>query len=299
MESALLLLNYGKRISGRCALCGLFLCASAIAQDTRAKPQFEVASVRPVAKNQVGDPALARVFREAREDSLQEGKIPMAGPDRVLLRDWSLFDLIAVAYSVRASQISGPAWLSDKSFDIEARVPDGTPSGELNAMLQSLLEERFALGLHRITRTKQGYAITMGKGGPKLTPAAPPSNPSRKLNEKEQESQLTQAMTAMQERIESSINDKKSELGLTIRSWPSITLDELAQRLERYTDAPVVDGTGLTGKYSVTIEISQNPDSSGNTIFDAVEQLGLKLEPRKVPIDILVVDQINQVPTAN
>ena len=76
----------------------------------------------------------------------------MTGPNRVRLQNWALLDLIAAAYSVRATQVSGPAWLSDQVFDIEAKVPDGTPKDELNAMLQSLLEERFGLKVHRNTK---------------------------------------------------------------------------------------------------------------------------------------------------
>jgi uncharacterized protein (TIGR03435 family) len=288
-------------IKMRCAICtfAVLICATLCAQDIRVKPQFEVASVRPVSKDQVDDldPRFAKVFRELRLDLSQKDKIPMAGPDRVHIRNWSLRDLIAAAYSVHASQISGPAWLSDKSFNIEARVPENTPKGELNAMLQSLLEERFALRLHRITQTKHGYAITVGKGGPKLTPAELPSASSQKLSQKE--SQLIQELNADNKRIKNYIGEEKPVGSFTSRSWRSITIEELAHHLEGFTEAPVVDETGLTGRYSVTIEIAQNPGGLGGTIFDAVEKLGLKLEPRKVPVDILVVDQVNQVPTAN
>lgn len=61
----------------------------------------------------------------------------------------------------------------------------------------------------------------------------------------------------------------------------------------------MVDATGLTGTYSVAIEMPQNPDDWGSTIFDVVEKLGLKLERREVPVDILVVDQVSKVPTPN
>jgi uncharacterized protein (TIGR03435 family) len=67
----------------------------------------------------------------------------------------------------------------------------------------------------------------------------------------------------------------------------------------RFAEAPVVDETGLTGQYSVKIRTSANPDGSGDTVFDAVEKLGLKLEPRKVTVDTVVVDQVSKTPTAN
>jgi len=86
---------------------------------------------------------------------------------------------------------------------------------------------------------------------------------------------------------------------MRFETWPSVTTEELAARLVRYAEVPVVDTTGLTGKYSVTIEVSNNDDEPGNTIFDAVEKLGLKLEPRKVTIEAVVVDQVSKSPTPN
>lgn len=67
----------------------------------------------------------------------------------------------------------------------------------------------------------------------------------------------------------------------------------------RFAEAPVVDETGLTGNYSVSIQTSTNPDVPGGTIFDAVEKLGLKLEPRKVTVETVVIDQVSKTPTAN
>jgi uncharacterized protein (TIGR03435 family) len=67
----------------------------------------------------------------------------------------------------------------------------------------------------------------------------------------------------------------------------------------RFAGAPVVDETGLTGEYKVTIDTWSNPDVPGGTIFDAVEKLGLKLEPRKLTVETVVVDQASKTPTAN
>jgi len=82
-------------------------------------------------------------------------------------------------------------------------------------------------------------------------------------------------------------------------STPSITTEGLAARLVRFAGAPVVDETGLTGKYSVTIETWKNADVLGGTVFDTVDKLGLKLEPRKVTVETVVVDQVSKTPTAN
>jgi uncharacterized protein (TIGR03435 family) len=82
-------------------------------------------------------------------------------------------------------------------------------------------------------------------------------------------------------------------------SWPSVTTKELAARLMRLAGGPVIDETGLNGNYSVTIKTSKSLDGPETTVFDAVEKLGLKLEPRKVTIATVVVDQISKTPTPN
>ena len=146
--------------------------------------------------------------------------------------------------------MSGPAWLSDQVFNIEATVPDGTPKEELNAMLQSLLEERFGLKMHHTTQTEQGFALTVGKNGPKLIPAEPPPIPTQGLTEEEQRAQdmqkLQSGLAATNERTQ----EKIAAVGaFNTQSWKSITTEELAAQLVRPAGAPVVDETGLTGKY--------------------------------------------------
>jgi uncharacterized protein (TIGR03435 family) len=271
------------------------------AQTPPAKPQFEVASVKPVANDQTGE-RNARL-REMMRSIWKPGMIPMDDPGRVRLENWALLDLIAAAYRVRASQVSGPAWLSDQSFDIEAKAPDGAPKEELNAMLQSLLEERFGLKVHRDTRTGQGFALVVGKNGPKLKPAEPPPAPAQGLTGEEQraaaEQQAQVRMEAMQKRGQENRESFTPRVGVSRANFPSITAEGLAFQLVRFAEAPVADETGLTGRYSVTIETWRNADVPGGTIFDAVEKLGLKLEARKVTIETVVVDQVSKTPTAN
>jgi uncharacterized protein (TIGR03435 family) len=102
-------------------------------------------------------------------------------------------------------------------------------------------------------------------------------------------------MTRMQENRDSGA----PRGGLSTARWSSITTEELASRLVRLAEAPVVDETNLTGKYSVSIETWKNADIPGGTVFDAVEKLGLKLEPRKVTVETVVVDQVSKTPTVN
>jgi hypothetical protein len=203
--------------------------------------------VKPAANDEMGGGRLIPMLREMMRNGQPPGMISMTDPGRIRLKNWALLDLIAAAYRVHASQVSGRGWIADVCFDIDAKVPEGTPKEELNAMLQSLLEERFGLQVHRETQTKQGFPL----------------------------------------------------VGRNNASWPSLTTEELAYRLARFAEAPVVDMTGLTGKYAVTIETWKNADVPGGTVFDAVEKLGLRLEPRKVTVETVVVDQVSKTPTAN
>ncbi len=278
------------------------ICINLRAQTPPAKPQFEVASVKPAANNETGF-GRSPIRRERMRKGRQPGFIPLY-PGRVRIEDWALLDLIAAAYSVRADQVSGPAWMSDQAFDIEAKVPDGAPKEAANAMLQSLLEDRFGLKVHRDTQTMQGFALVVGKNGPKLKPAEPPPTPEPGLTEDEQKAKQKQQaqanIAAMMKRMqEIRENVGPGPGGISRSRWESVTTAELASALARFAEAPVVDETGLTGKYSVVIETWNNADVPGGTVFDAVEKLGLKLEPRKVTVETVVVDQVSKTPTAN
>jgi uncharacterized protein (TIGR03435 family) len=278
------------------------ICTNLHGQTPPATHQFEVASVKPAANDQMGGgrfPTMREMWRNVRP----AGSIPMDNPGRVRLENWALLDLIAAAYHVRATQVSGPAWLADQGFDIDAKVPAGATKEELNAMLQSLLEERFGLKAHREARTGQGFALVVAKNGPKLKPAEPPPAAAQGLTEEEQKAksrdQAQARMADMQKRMQENRENGTPLMGLSRANFQSTTTEDLAPQLERFAGAPVVDETGLTGKYAVTIETWKNSDVPGGTIFDAVEKLGLKLEARKVTVETVVVDQVSKTPTAN
>jgi len=278
------------------------ICPNLRAQTPPASPRFEVASVKLAANDEKGIGGIP-MMREMVRNGRSPGMIPMTDPGRVRLDNWALLDLIAAAYTVRPARVSGPAWLSDRGFDIEAKVPEGTPREQLNVMLQALLEERFGLKVHRDTQTSQGFVLAVGKNGSKLKPAEPPPTPTPELTREEQKAKTLQqgqaSLAAMRKRVQEN-RDSGTPLGeYNFASWPSITTDELASLLVRFAEAPVVDETGLTGKYSVFVETWKNTEVPGGTVFDAVEKLGLKLEPRKVTVETVVVDQVSKTPTAN
>lgn len=279
----------------RLVCAAMFLgCGVLQAQTVAALPQFEVASIKPTATAQTG---MSSMSREIMRDRPKAGMIPMAGPDRVRIRNWALLDLIAVAYGVRTTQVSGPDWLGDQGFDVDATVAQGAPKEQLDGMLQSLLEERFGLKAHRATQTAQGFALVVGKDGAKLKPGEPtPPAPNQQLTAEERQAAMQQKLQANLKRLQ----ERSAALGASSsQSWVSVTMADLAAQLYRFAGAPVVDETGLSGKYSVKIETWANPDVPGGTIFDAVEKLGLKLQPQKVAVDRIVVDQVAKMPTAN
>lgn len=196
-----------------------------------------------------------------------------SGP-RVRLEGYNLRGLIMEAYNLRNFQVSAPGIDEQQEtyYDIVANAPEGTAPTreEFRPMLQTLLADRFQLKVHSEKRPTPVYALVIGKSGPKLNP---PSNGGREFHGVNGRNQFLEA--------------------------DSITMGDLANAIWSgfVSERPVIDRTGLTGTYKLRIEatpefrISRNPQPGDLSIFTAVqEQLGLKLEPTNVPLDILVVD---------
>jgi uncharacterized protein (TIGR03435 family) len=225
-------------------------------------PAFEVASIRE-------NPGPWHVMRG----------YSSSGP-RLTLEVWSRVDLIMEAYDLKRYQV--PYALSFTEFyDITAKTEgDGTPTkANFRLMLQTLLADRFNLKFHREVRELPVYAMVIGKGGPKFK-ESPPEKPFKSyggVSGRNQYIELSQA-----------------------------TMELLTERLGgEGIDRPVIDKTGLTGKYDIRLEatpefrINNNPQPDDLRIFDAIQQqLGLKLEPQKANIDVLVVDHMDK-PSAN
>jgi uncharacterized protein (TIGR03435 family) len=230
-----------------------------------------------------GQPGTAPSF-EVASIKLHQGPVTQvsaqpSGP-RIRITAYGLVGLIMDAYDVKFDEISGgPGWMNTDRFDIEA-VAQGevTPAkAQLKLMLQSLLMDRFKLKVHRETRVMPVYALVVGKGGPKLKESAPDAEPSL-TSIGTRSAQLTVVKGGM------------DRLAIQLSSSPGV-------------DRPVIDKTGLTGSYDYklrwTFEVgTSTSDTDSVSIFTALQQLGLKLEPRKAPIEILVVDHAER-PSAN
>jgi uncharacterized protein (TIGR03435 family) len=192
----------------------------------------------------------------------------------------TLRNLIVDAYGVRPDQISGgPTWLNSDHYDIIAKSGDeGTLAWDrAMQMLQTLLADRFQLKIHRETRETPVYELVVGKGGPKLKEAAADAK--------------------------SGGVTRGTATGMHMEITKG-TVEQLARQLSTTAGRPVVDKTGLTGSYAYTLDwvrADRIPESDSNvpSIFSAVqEQLGLKLESTKAPVEMIIVDHAEK-PSGN
>ncbi len=251
---------------------------------------------------------------------------------RVDIGNLSLRDLLTRAYRVEGYQISGPDWLGSERFDILAKLPDGAKPDQVPEMLQALLVERFKLAVHRETKEHSVYGLVVGKGGPKLkaaeAPAAPEAGGSPQVNISHDAQGVTVSgvgrLGAGPTRFSRGANG-----GLRLETT-RISMPHFADLLSRFVDKPVVDATGIKGDYDIALEVSpeeirrlataagmmmpgprmrggeggmagpaEASDPGGSSVFAAVEQLGLKLEPRKEQLTTIVIDHIEKTPTEN
>lgn len=284
--------------------------------------EFETASIRPTPP-----PA------EQPTVAVRNGTFPrMTGgpgtddPEHLSIIHMPLRNLLFNAYGIRPDQISGPDWLDAEAFDVTATIAPGTTKEQVNTMLQNLLIERFKLEFHHSTKDVLAYELTVSKKGSKLkevTRSSTASGPH--AGEYFNMSLDAKGFPVVKE------NDAglvfRSHEGLTRMTCRACTIKDLVGRLregltELDDSAPysrmftrLVDRTGLAGTYDFHLEAlgslsyiggMLNPppvDGDGGPrpdIFSAVEdQLGLKLQKTKVPVDVLVIDHIERVPTAN
>ena len=245
------------------ALLPLVACCAAGVALIAQQQKFEVASVRRAGKE--GPP----------------GDIPRnmdPSPGRFAMRNVPLRYAIEWAYDLNDYQVVGPDWIkAEDRYDIVANAPAPATDQQMKPMLQALLTERLKMKSHRETRTLPVYVLIKGKSAPKLKPATPGIAPN--------------------------LSGRASGV-----FFQSQSLSRLTFMLTRRMGIPVLDKTGLNGAYDYTIDTSGlnnfNPKSTeeapGPSIFTAVQDdLGLKLESRKEPIEVLVIDSVDRIPTEN
>jgi uncharacterized protein (TIGR03435 family) len=266
---------------------------------------FEVASIKP-----------AQELNAARLMSGQQRITVHEDAARVDFADISLAELIRSAYRVKLYQISGPDWISTTRFDVSAKLPDGAKTDQVPEMMQTLLAERFHLALHNASKEMAVYALVAGKDGPKLKEStaedlAPGAATSGAADDRS-------PMSTSGPNGSAQVSAGPNGLHVEIKR---MTIAGLIDWLSRFTDRPVVDLTGLTGRYDLGLDASREemmnaargagmavegrrmsdrpPDPGGDSIAASLQKVGLKLESRRLPMTLLVVDHLDKTPTEN
>ena len=294
----------------------VLLCASQVlGQQPNSKSTFEAASIKPAALQAMG-----------RMQGDWAGGPGTRDPGRMRFTDMTLRMLIMRAYEVQSFQVSGPSWMDSQHFDIIAKVPDGATRQDAQMMLQNLLADRFHLRLHEETKEASVYELVVAKGGIKIkeaaqtaaAPAEAPAVPTPRPPLRDKNGLLRTPHGQLG--IQATSNGRMRMQG------DAVTMARLTEVLGMTLVRPVVDKTGLTGAYDVAFDFSAegmgpgpkapapgpgpgggNPaeaprdsSDSGPTLFAALQQqLGLKLESRRGPVVLLVVDRADKTPTGN
>ena len=240
------------------------LCATASAQNNARRQSFEAASLKredPNSTVNYNGPTPPRQFPN----------------NRISYRHALLKSLIADAYGVDYLKVTGgPAWLDSEHYDLDAKVEGNArlTLQEMRPMLQTVLQDRFHLTVHTVTRAVQGYALVVAKSGARLqTNKGAPFGGTRGVDE---------------------------------LKFQNITLKSFAQTLSGVIKLPVVDETAIAGTYDIDLKFAPEDPAIASSnikygpILSAVpDQLGLKLAPRKVSVDYLVIDRVDRIPTPN
>jgi uncharacterized protein (TIGR03435 family) len=232
-------------------------------------PAFEVASVKS-----------SQLAKTGAEGSRKEDI--STGPQSVTMRNVRFRSCVLWAYDLMVSQVTGPAWINEERYDIAAKSAGLASKEQLRAMMQTLLANRFQVAFHRETRELAAYILSVGKNGHKLHPSATEGEPDFRAARQGK-------MNMIAERV---------------------SMARFAELLGDPLQRPVVDMTGLKGLFDFNLDLTAYIAASGQdkpSEADAVsivtaavqEQLGLKLESRKSPIEMLVIDKAEKAPIEN
>lgn len=268
--------------------------------------QFEVASIRPSAP-----PAAGQVKVGMRTDGAQ-----------VHYTYLSMREYIRLAYQIKDYQLSGPDWLASAHFDIVAKLPPESTQAQIRKMLQALLVERFKLTFHSATKDFSVYALVPAKGGIKMKES--PLDPEVENPDGSKAATNVTASAGVGPTSVSLGRGASFTYGNNRLEGRKMSMFQITEVLARFLDRPVVDMTESNATYDFTMEMSpedyrvmliRNAIANGMTpppqamklldeatdssLFAAVAAVGLKLEPRKAPLDLMVVDHIEKLPTEN
>lgn len=288
-------------MTSQSALLFVLICFVAQAQTSPAKLEFDAASIKPSPERDPNGPVRVGC----------SGGPGTKDPGLFTCQNMNALNLVTTAFSIEIYRVSGLSYTRD-AFNVTARIPEGTTKEQFSTMLQNLLMDRFHLAVHRESREMAKYELVVAKNGPKMkkateipppnpdAPAPPQSGPYRMTADKEGFPVLVPGRPAM-----AMMN------GRARMYQPRFTMEKLAQQISFQVGKPVTDATGLQGEYEIALywaadnlpapkPDAPDPADSGPTMMQALqEQLGLRLDPKKGPVDFLVVDHIDKMPTDN
>jgi uncharacterized protein (TIGR03435 family) len=285
------------------------VCALASAavwgQTAPARVEFEVASIRPSAPVTPGMLGIGLHIDGA----------------QVRCAYLSLSDYLGIAYRLKNYQIDGPDWLKSERFDINAKLPDSTARDKVGDMLRTLLETRFQLKSHRESKPFPVYALVVAKGGLKINPLSEDTSEGGDASKEAVDVKAAGSRDGVTIQL-----GRGSSFGIGNNKLVAKKLNMvgLADMLARFMDRPVVDMTEQKGNYDFTIDLAPEdfrtmtirsaiaagvqlpPEAlrlldgaSESSLHTALQGLGLKLEPRKAPIEMLIIDHAEKTPTEN
>lgn len=188
----------------------------------------------------------------------------------------SLTRLLQLAYGIEESQIANrPGWMDTNLYDVDARPEEGVllTREELRPCLQSLLKERFDLEAHFESRSRRGYALVVARGGPRLKPAA-----------------------------DGHFAGERHPVSTGHMHVYNCSMQQLAQYLTTAAAFPVADQTALTGNFDIDFDYNPEPDAASDlpTLEVALKRnAGLELKPHNIPVETLVIDSVDKLPTLN
>jgi uncharacterized protein (TIGR03435 family) len=265
-----------------CLYSAALLSGLVFGQSSETKPAFEIADVHvsPPTRN----PFLRR---------------PTIRRGRYEIRLATMVDLISAAWGIDAERVvGGPNWVENDRFDVIAKAPDGITADAAKPLLQSLLAERFKLVVHNDSRSVPAYGLKAGKR-PQLKPASGSGEPECKF-----ELPPPPPPPAPGGPPPAPLLISYSCRNMTMEGFAQALHTSIAATSQYLNDRVVVDETELKGAWDFDFKYTlrggpPGADGSGTTIFDAMEKLGLKLEPSDTPLPVIAIDSVNQKPSAN
>jgi uncharacterized protein (TIGR03435 family) len=304
-----------------CVCNGILLAVASLHGQTpaAASPTFDVASIRPSAP--------------ITPEMVQAGKIHAGmkiDGTRVDIGNFTVLQLITKAYDVKNYQVQGLPWMvpAAQRFDVIANLPAGATKEQVPEMLRALLAERFKVVIHEESKEQKVYALVVGKGGIKMKETVPPpvdgagpapgvtGSSSMTINTSKGGGSEVSTGTGLRQKMTPSADGKSMHFEI---SKASMAL--FAEGMTPLVDRPILDMTELKGEYEMAFDISMQdlmavaraaganvpaPDPTAaeasdpqGSIFTAIQSLGLKLEPRKAPLKMIVVDKAEKAPTEN